>query len=68
MSQNAIESFIGRAITDKSFRQLAMVSLEYACASAGLTVSSVETVCLKSLDLSLFDQLAENVDVAIRRN
>lgn len=68
MSQNAIESFLGRVITDTHFRQLAMVSPEYACSTAGLAVSSLEKVCLQSLDLSLLERMADTIDSSIRRN
>lgn len=68
MSQNAIESFLGRVITDKQFRQLAMVSPEYACSNAGLAISSLEKVCLQALDLSLLDSMADSIDCSIRRS
>lgn len=68
MSQNAVESFLGRIITDKKFRKRAMAALEPACSGAGLVVSREEMACLKSLNFAHFEQLAESVDGAIRRS
>jgi hypothetical protein len=67
MSQAAIESFLGRVITDKKFRQLALVSPEYACSSAGLELSSLEKVSLQALDLTLLDGMVGAIDCAIQR-
>lgn len=68
MSQEAVECFIGRIITDKNFRQKAVVSLEQACISVGLTILPREMVNLKSLNFTLFGQMAETLDDAIRRS
>lgn len=68
MSQTAIESFLGRVITDKKFRELAMVSPEYACSNAGLDLNSLEKVSLQALDLSLLDGMADAIDMAIQRH
>ncbi len=68
MSQSSVETFLGRIITDRRFRQLAMVSPEYACSNAGLELTSLEKVSLQALDLSLLDSMAENIDIAIQRN
>lgn len=68
MSQEGVESFLGRVITDKSFREWATGSLEEACRSRGFSVSSTELQYLKALDLSLFAEIAKAVNGAIRRN
>jgi hypothetical protein len=68
MSQTAVESYLGRVITDRKFRQLAMVSPEYACSNAGLELSSLEKVSLQALDLSLLDGMADAIDLAIQRH
>ncbi len=68
MSQTAVESYLGRVITDRKFRQLAMVSPEYACSNAGLDLSSLEKVSLQALDLSLLDGMADTIDMAIQRH
>lgn len=68
MSQDAVENLLGRIITDKGFRQRAMVSLEQACAGVGLLISAEEMIFLKAIDFKLFDQVAESIDGAIRRS
>jgi hypothetical protein len=68
MSQTAVESYLGRVITDRKFRQLAMVSPEYACSNAGLELSSLEKVSLQAIDLSLLDSMSDAIDMAIQRH
>ena len=68
MSQEAVESFLGRIITDNDFRRHAVVSLEHACAKVGLKLSTEEISLLKILDFPLFSLIAESVDDALRRS
>lgn len=68
MSQDAVEAFLGRIITDTGFRARAGVSLEQACLSVGYSLSIEELTCLKAIDLSQFSRAAETVDDAIRRS
>jgi len=67
MSQAAVESFLGRIITDSDFRRLAMRSTEIACQGLGLNISPSEMSYLKGHDFALMGAIAENIDDAIQR-
>lgn len=67
MSQNAVENFLGRIVTDHKFRRLAEASLEFACSREGLLMSQDELECLKGLNFAEFANLAEGIDGALRR-
>lgn len=68
MSQNEVERFLGRIITDADFRAQAERSVERACYSKGFALSAVELSLLSRLDLQLFQQLSETIDDSIRRS
>lgn len=68
MSQEGVESFLGRLITDTHFRESATASLEEACRRHGLPITASEARYLKALDLSRFTSIAKIVNGAIRRN
>lgn len=68
MSQESVERFLGRAITDERFRERAMVSFEQCCLSEGYSISSSELPFLTKLDLRLLGFVATTLDDAIRRN
>ncbi len=68
MSQIAVESFLGRIITDETFRRQAEASLEQTCLSFGFSISAEEMICLKSLQFKLFGLIAETIDEAVRRS
>ena len=67
MSQEAVEIFIGRIITDERFRKQAIKSVDQACSTVGLKVSSPEMGYLRQLDFALFGEVALTIDGAIRR-
>lgn len=67
MSQAAVESFLGRIITDANFSLRATRSLESACRNEGLTISSEELTYLKMIDLGQFRRMADGLDAAIKR-
>ena len=67
MSQEAVEVFIGRIITDEKFRKQATKSVDQACSTIGLKVSSQELIFLQQLDFTLFGEVAMSIDGAIRR-
>ena len=46
MSQESVERFLGRAITDERFRDRAMASFEQCCLSEGYTISESELLFL----------------------
>ena len=68
MSQESVESFLGRAITDDRFRKRAMVSFEQCCLSEGYSISKAEYSYLEKLDFKLLSFVATTLDDAIRRN
>jgi hypothetical protein len=67
MSQEAVELFIGRIITDEKFRKQAIKSVDQACSTIGLKVSAQEISYLRLLDFTLFGEVALTIDGAIRR-
>jgi hypothetical protein len=68
MSQEAVEIFIGRIITDEKFRKLAIKSVDKACLSVGLKVSAQELSYLRKLNFALFGEVAVTIDGSIRRS
>jgi hypothetical protein len=67
MSQNEVERFLGRIITDADFRARAAHSLKSACYCEGITLSTEEMALLSSIDFSKFGLVAETLDDSIRR-
>jgi hypothetical protein len=68
MSQAAVESFLGRIITDAVFSAQASRSLESTCRNEGLTISAEELMYLKMIDLAQFRRIADGLDDAIKRS
>lgn len=68
MSQESVERFLGRAITDERFRERAMSSFEQCCLSEGFAISKAEFSHLSKLDYKLLGFVATTLDDAIRRN
>jgi hypothetical protein len=67
MSQAAVESFLGRIITDANFSLQAMRSLESTCRNEGLTMSAEELMYLKMIDLTQLRSMADAVNDSIKR-
>ena len=67
MSQECVENFIGRLITDDSFRKEARRRFSQVCLEQGFVLTRSEEAALGSLDYSLFDDLAAGIDCSIRR-
>ncbi|MBU5635796.1 hypothetical protein KOM00_03535 [Geomonas sp. Red69] len=68
MSQESVEKFLGRLITDDNFRRQATASLERAALQAGLIMSAAEITALQRLDLDLLAALADSVDDSVLRS
>jgi predicted restriction endonuclease len=67
MSQDSVERFLGRIITDEKFRQKASKSLKSACTREGYLLSQKEIMFLEQVDYVMFSQIALDIDDAIKR-
>ena len=67
MSQDAVERFLGRILTDQRFRPLASESLDAAIQREGFQLNPAERRLLSPLVLEQFDEIAGRVDPALRR-
>ena len=67
MSQEMVERFLGRLLTDDSYRQLAQRSVSDACNEAGYGLSSGELMAITRGDLVRIELIAERLDHTIRR-
>lgn len=68
MSQESVERFLGRALTDENFRRAAIGSINLAIISCGFTFTKEEIAALESVDWELIDLAAADMDIAIRRS
>ena len=67
MSQEAVELFLGRMLTDQRFRTLVGESVESAIRREGFLLNPVELRLLSSLDLGCCVELAGRIDPGLRR-
>lgn len=67
MSQDAVERFLGRLITDDAFRVRAASALDEAAGREGIALSAEERNLLRCIDFDLFSSLAETIDGCIKR-
>jgi hypothetical protein len=67
MSQESVEKFIGRLVTDDTFREAVKKQFRHACLEQGLMLTEHEEAALQNLDYAFFDFLAGRMDCAIRR-
>lgn len=67
MSQQDIECFIGRLLTDDQFRQRAVEDFRQLCFDEGFRFTDEEAAILLSMELNLFAQWSEALDPRIRR-
>jgi hypothetical protein len=67
VSQEAVERFLGRLITDGRFLRLAADSMEAACLQEGYSLSPAELRLLSGLDLRSIAELAERLDPGLCR-
>jgi hypothetical protein len=67
MSQKAVESFIGRLVTDDQFRQMASNSLSDACAAIGLELTPTEMNFLSRMKISRIADLCRCIDPGLCR-
>ncbi|MBI4665791.1 MAG: Franean1_4349 family RiPP [Nitrospinae bacterium] len=68
MSQESVEHFLGRIITDEEFRLRAKDSLNRAAVDLGFSFTSREIAALASLDVEELEGVARQLDKSIRRS
>ena len=68
MTQEAVESLLGRLITDREFRILVDASLEKSCREAGYSLNPEELSLMSgSLDLQRISELGNMLDPGLCR-
>jgi hypothetical protein len=67
MSQGEVEQFIGRLITDDTFREWARHDLRSACRENGFALTDDELELVQQINLDAFSPLAELLADGIRR-
>ena len=70
MSQDSVERFLGRLITDDAFREQARDCLASACVENGFALTDEEMKSLEKLKLNLdrFEPLSGFIDRGIKRS
>jgi hypothetical protein len=68
MSQESVERFLGRLITDDDFRKSAEASIINTCIEYGIMLSGEEQRIIQGIDLDKFISLADSVDGNIKRS
>ena len=68
MSQESVEQYLGRLMTDDRFRERAKTNPVQSCFSEGYVLSKAESDYLSKLDFQLLGSLAESLDDALRRS
>lgn len=67
MSQDVLERFLGRMMTDDLFRHRAMKSVEAACREDGFQLTVEEMILIRKEDIAFCGMIAENLDPGIKR-
>lgn len=68
MSQESVERFLGRIITDERFREKAKASLDQCCSTEGYCFSAVEQKHLSNIDFKLLSFVSSTLDGEILRH
>ncbi len=68
MSQNAVEQFIGRLVTDDAFRERVRRDVSTACYEHGFALTANELSLVGRINLDALSQLAELVVDDLRRS
>ncbi len=68
MSQDSVEQFLGRLLTDEDFRENAMTSFHRICIEEGFDLTEEERKILRKTDFGHFIFLANVLDGGIRRS
>lgn len=68
MSQESVELFLGRIITDDVFRRMAMGSMRLAIATENFTFTRQEIEALMLIDGNVIELVSRELDKAIKRS
>lgn len=68
MSQESVERFLGRIITDDDFRRMAMGSIKLAMASYNLSFTEEEMEAVMSVDWDIIELASGDIDKTIKRS
>lgn len=67
MSQEAVEQFFGRLVTDDRFRRRAMVAFEDLLEEEGFQLSEKEQQAIKLEDLIRLEMVSAKLDTTLKR-
>ena len=67
MSQEAVEQFLGRLVTDDRFRRRAMVALEDLLEEEGFQLSEKEQQAIRLEDLVRLEMVSARLDTSLKR-
>ncbi|MBF0292054.1 MAG: Franean1_4349 family RiPP [Nitrospinae bacterium] len=68
MSQESVERFLGRIITDDDFRRMAMGSIKLAMADYGLSFTDEEMSAVMAVDWDIIELVSGDLDKTIKRS
>jgi hypothetical protein len=68
MSQESVEHFLGRIITDDAFRRMALGSMRLAIAAEDFTFTHEEIEALTLIDGNVIELVSRELDKAIKRS
>jgi hypothetical protein len=68
MSQEAVERFLGRLLTDDNFRDYACKSFARACIEEGFHFTEEEARIMRNINFSSFVSLSNELDKGIKRS
>ena len=67
MSQEAVERFLGRLLTDDTFRKRADRSIEALCRAEGFSLNESELGAISHNDIVRLDLVSHQLDRSIKR-
>lgn len=67
MSQEAVERFIGRLITDEAFREYARADFQTACFRFGFNLTTDEQELILNMDFEKIMRMEEGIEDGIKR-
>jgi len=68
MSQDCVERFLGRLITDDDFRENARKSLSKTCIEIGIRLTEMEKTIISELYLEPYTEAGKYLDERLKRS